>query len=117
LNSEYKKIRKKRKNKSANLKHDRRMNIRVTDDEYETIRNNAINARTSISNFVRKASCGYKFKQTPPKEFYESIKTLRELSFKLDDMVKAKINFKYYDADKIENTLVHLIADIKEKYL
>ena len=66
---------------------------------------------------LRKASCGYKFKATPPKEFYESIKTLRELSFKLDDMVKAKINFKYYDADKIENTLVHLIADIKEKSL
>ena len=41
MNSEYKKIRKKRKNKSANLKHDRRMNIRVTDDEYEIIKSNA----------------------------------------------------------------------------
>lgn len=108
---------KNRKKKINDERHTHNISLRLTESEYQTIKEKSITAGVTFSEYIRDRAFNYDFKLPPPKEFYDSIKILREISFKLSDMKRANINFKYYDSEKLENDIIHLIADLKEKYL
>lgn len=90
------------------------------EEEVLTLKDKAFKAGMNESDFIRRMLLGYKLKEKPDKEFYESIKLLRNVANNLNQIAKKANTLNYIDevAYKKETDRLHnFITDIKDKFL
>lgn len=83
-------------------------NLRLTDSEVIRLRNNANACGMSQSGYLRSLLNGYKPKEKPSKEFYDSLKLLYSILFQMEDSgVEPELTNRAYE----------LLYEIEKKYI
>lgn len=89
-------------------------------EESEVLAINSQKAGLSESEYIRKLVIGYKLKEKPDSEFYETMKLMRSISNNLNQIAKKAHTLNYIDevayqkqCDKMQD----FIEEVKNKYL
>lgn len=94
--------------------------IWLSDEEFMIMNKNAEISGMNVSDYMRYLILGYKPKEKPPKEFYDSIKEIRRIGKNINQIARLasasnKIDqINYY---KQINMLNNIVIEMKRKYL
>lgn len=101
-------------------KRNNKKQIWLSDEELELMNKNAELTGMNVSDYLRQLITGYKPKEKPPEDFYNSIKEIRRIGKNINQLVKlasASKKINVLGLNKELKMLDNLVLDIKRKYL
>ena len=92
----------------------KRVPIRLSDDEYETLVNNARNCNLSMSTYIRMLMKGKMPKEAPPMQYYYMTRELRDIGNNLNQIAHVANATDLIDSDTYRAIVIELEKKIEE---
>ena len=101
-------------------KRDWKFSMYLTLEEKMMIKRKAERAGLNQSELIRFLVAGYEPKESPPKEFYDALNSIRKVGNLFNKMATKLYYFGYFEDEKwtrkLANDLNNLVLDIRRKY-